>query len=154
MFSHHRKSGNNRDSKLRCSCFTASAGICLSQRKVRQIDDPNQRLLELLHKIIFITQVIWSLFSGISRMFQSLLFILSVFSSHQLHKTVSSSGQSSALRSRCSRTEVIRTVWRWSSIRYFIFFNATNTHFLFMSQSKMIVYFFKQKCTIIVELLK
>uniref|UniRef100_A0A673HDY0 Protein kinase domain-containing protein n=1 Tax=Sinocyclocheilus rhinocerous TaxID=307959 RepID=A0A673HDY0_9TELE len=37
--------------------FTASAGICLSQRKVRQIDDPNQRLLELLHKIIFITQL-------------------------------------------------------------------------------------------------
>ncbi|KAI2654877.1 Serine/threonine-protein kinase Nek10 [Labeo rohita] len=35
----------------------ASAGICLSQRKVRQIDDPNQRLLELLHKIIFITQL-------------------------------------------------------------------------------------------------
>ncbi|CAM4696395.1 unnamed protein product [Leuciscus chuanchicus] len=34
-----------------------SAGICLSQRKVRQIDDPNQRLLELLHKIIFITQL-------------------------------------------------------------------------------------------------
>lgn len=65
VFSHHRKSGNNMDSKLRCSCFTASAGICLSQRKVRQIDDPNQRLLELLHKIIFITQVIWSLFSAI-----------------------------------------------------------------------------------------
>uniref|UniRef100_A0A671RLU9 Protein kinase domain-containing protein n=1 Tax=Sinocyclocheilus anshuiensis TaxID=1608454 RepID=A0A671RLU9_9TELE len=37
--------------------FTASAGICLSQRKVRQIDDPNQRLLELLHKIVFITQL-------------------------------------------------------------------------------------------------
>ncbi|XP_055067731.2 serine/threonine-protein kinase Nek10 isoform X1 [Misgurnus anguillicaudatus] len=35
----------------------ASAGICLSQRKVRQIDDPNQRLLELLHKIVFITQL-------------------------------------------------------------------------------------------------
>ncbi|XP_043118026.1 serine/threonine-protein kinase Nek10 isoform X2 [Puntigrus tetrazona] len=35
----------------------ASAGIYLSQRKVRQIDDPNQRLLELLHKIIFITQL-------------------------------------------------------------------------------------------------
>ncbi|XP_059423113.1 serine/threonine-protein kinase Nek10 [Carassius carassius] len=35
----------------------ASAGICLSQRKVRQIDDPNQRFLELLHKIIFITQL-------------------------------------------------------------------------------------------------
>uniref|UniRef100_A0A9J8C2F9 NIMA-related kinase 10 n=2 Tax=Cyprinus carpio TaxID=7962 RepID=A0A9J8C2F9_CYPCA len=40
-----------------CHTFTASAGICLSQRKVRQIDDPNQRLLELLHKIIFITQL-------------------------------------------------------------------------------------------------
>ncbi|KAG9345199.1 hypothetical protein JZ751_009744 [Albula glossodonta] len=33
-----------------------SAGICVSQRKVRQIDDPIQRLLVLLHKIIFISQ--------------------------------------------------------------------------------------------------
>ncbi|KAJ8290649.1 hypothetical protein GJAV_G00015830 [Gymnothorax javanicus] len=35
----------------------ASAGICVSQRKVRQIDDPIQRLLILLHKIIFISQL-------------------------------------------------------------------------------------------------
>ncbi|XP_057195516.1 serine/threonine-protein kinase Nek10 isoform X1 [Triplophysa rosa] len=35
----------------------ASAGICLSQRKVRQIDDPNHRLLEVLHKIVFISQL-------------------------------------------------------------------------------------------------
>ncbi|TRY60200.1 hypothetical protein DNTS_006760, partial [Danionella cerebrum] len=35
----------------------ASAGISLPHKKVRQIDDPNQRLLELLHKIIFITQL-------------------------------------------------------------------------------------------------
>ncbi|KAI1886135.1 hypothetical protein AGOR_G00210890 [Albula goreensis] len=35
----------------------ASAGICVSQRKVRQIDDPIQRLLVLLHKIIFISQL-------------------------------------------------------------------------------------------------
>ncbi|KAK3541197.1 hypothetical protein QTP86_016213 [Hemibagrus guttatus] len=34
-----------------------SAGICVSHRKVRQIDDPNLRLLELLHKIIFVTQL-------------------------------------------------------------------------------------------------
>ncbi|XP_067305596.1 serine/threonine-protein kinase Nek10 [Pseudorasbora parva] len=46
-------SGDCQKSKAR----PASAGICLSQRKVRQIDDPNQRLLELLHKIIFITQL-------------------------------------------------------------------------------------------------
>ncbi|CAB1333417.1 unnamed protein product [Coregonus sp. 'balchen'] len=35
----------------------ASAGICVSQRKVRQIDDPVQRLLVQLHKIIYITQL-------------------------------------------------------------------------------------------------
>ncbi|XP_056098619.1 serine/threonine-protein kinase Nek10 [Rhinichthys klamathensis goyatoka] len=46
-------SGDCQKSKAR----PGSAGICLSQRKVRQIDDPNQRLLELLHKIIFITQL-------------------------------------------------------------------------------------------------
>ncbi|XP_053343859.1 serine/threonine-protein kinase Nek10 [Clarias gariepinus] len=34
-----------------------SAGICVSHRKVRQINDPNLRLLELLHKIIFVTQL-------------------------------------------------------------------------------------------------
>ncbi|KAK1806379.1 hypothetical protein P4O66_004891, partial [Electrophorus voltai] len=35
----------------------APAGICVSHRRVRQIDDPNLRLLGLLHKIIFITQL-------------------------------------------------------------------------------------------------
>ncbi|XP_034144678.1 serine/threonine-protein kinase Nek10 isoform X2 [Esox lucius] len=34
-----------------------SAGICVSQRKVRQIDDPVQRILVQLHKIIYITQL-------------------------------------------------------------------------------------------------
>ncbi|KAI5092386.1 serine/threonine-protein kinase Nek10 isoform X1 [Silurus meridionalis] len=34
-----------------------SAGICVSHRKVREIDDPNLGLLKLLHKIIFITQL-------------------------------------------------------------------------------------------------
>ncbi|XP_013129889.1 serine/threonine-protein kinase Nek10 isoform X3 [Oreochromis niloticus] len=34
-----------------------SAGICVSQKKLRQIDDPIQRLLVQLHKIIFITQL-------------------------------------------------------------------------------------------------
>ncbi|KAM3872994.1 serine/threonine-protein kinase Nek10 [Diretmus argenteus] len=34
-----------------------SAGICVSQKKVRQIDDPIQRLLLQLHKIIYITQL-------------------------------------------------------------------------------------------------
>ncbi|XP_066500485.1 serine/threonine-protein kinase Nek10 [Hoplias malabaricus] len=34
-----------------------SAGIYVSQRKVREIDDPNLRLLGLLHKIIYITQL-------------------------------------------------------------------------------------------------
>ncbi|KAF3839594.1 hypothetical protein F7725_018311, partial [Dissostichus mawsoni] len=34
-----------------------SVGICVSQKKVRQIDDPIQRLLVQLHKIIYITQL-------------------------------------------------------------------------------------------------
>ncbi|XP_028820371.1 serine/threonine-protein kinase Nek10 isoform X2 [Denticeps clupeoides] len=34
----------------------ASAGICVSQRKVRQIEDPVQRLIGLLHKIVYICQ--------------------------------------------------------------------------------------------------
>ncbi|XP_042371790.1 serine/threonine-protein kinase Nek10-like, partial [Plectropomus leopardus] len=34
-----------------------SAGICVSQKKVRQIDDPIQRLLLQLHKIIYVTQL-------------------------------------------------------------------------------------------------
>ncbi|XP_027142144.1 serine/threonine-protein kinase Nek10 [Larimichthys crocea] len=34
-----------------------SAGICVSQKKVRQIDDPIQRLLVQLHKIIYVTQL-------------------------------------------------------------------------------------------------
>ncbi|KAG7239753.1 hypothetical protein INR49_028407 [Caranx melampygus] len=34
-----------------------SAGICVSQKKLRQIDDPSQRLLMQLHKIIYITQL-------------------------------------------------------------------------------------------------
>ncbi len=51
-------------------------------------------------------------------MLQSLLFIFSVLSSLQLHKTAWSSGQSNASRNLCSHTEVIHTIWRWSSIRY------------------------------------
>ncbi|KAK2815217.1 hypothetical protein Q7C36_023483 [Tachysurus vachellii] len=42
---------------LKSKARPGSAAICVSQRKVRQIDDPNLRLLELLHKIIFITQL-------------------------------------------------------------------------------------------------
>lgn len=36
---------------------TASAGIAVSQRKVRQISDPIQQILIQLHKVIYITQV-------------------------------------------------------------------------------------------------
>ena len=36
---------------------TASAGIVVSQRKVRQISDPIQQILIQLHKVIYITQV-------------------------------------------------------------------------------------------------
>ncbi|XP_043973271.1 serine/threonine-protein kinase Nek10 isoform X1 [Gambusia affinis] len=53
------------DQIVACGDFTASkiksrpgsVGICVSQRKLRQIDDPIQRLLVQLHKIIFITQL-------------------------------------------------------------------------------------------------
>lgn len=34
-----------------------SAGICVSPKKLRQIDDPVHRLLAQLHKIIYVTQV-------------------------------------------------------------------------------------------------
>ncbi|KAM7421494.1 hypothetical protein PAMA_015573 [Pampus argenteus] len=34
-----------------------SAGICVSQKKLRQIDDPIQRFLVQLHKIIYVTQL-------------------------------------------------------------------------------------------------
>uniref|UniRef100_A0A672G0T0 Protein kinase domain-containing protein n=1 Tax=Salarias fasciatus TaxID=181472 RepID=A0A672G0T0_SALFA len=39
------------------SLALVSAGICVSQKKLRQIDDPIQRLLVQLHKIIYITQL-------------------------------------------------------------------------------------------------
>uniref|UniRef100_A0A3B5LP12 NIMA-related kinase 10 n=1 Tax=Xiphophorus couchianus TaxID=32473 RepID=A0A3B5LP12_9TELE len=43
---------------MNCFLFVSgSVGICVSQRKLRQIDDPIQRLLVQLHKIIFITQL-------------------------------------------------------------------------------------------------
>ncbi|XP_071388891.1 serine/threonine-protein kinase Nek10 [Centroberyx affinis] len=44
-----------------------SAGICVSQKKVRQIDDPIQRLLVQLHKIIYITQLPPAPHHGIKR---------------------------------------------------------------------------------------
>uniref|UniRef100_A0A4W6G433 Serine/threonine-protein kinase Nek10 n=1 Tax=Lates calcarifer TaxID=8187 RepID=A0A4W6G433_LATCA len=37
--------------------ISVSAGICVSQKKLRQIDDPSQRLLVQLHKIIYISQL-------------------------------------------------------------------------------------------------
>uniref|UniRef100_A0A3P8UEC1 NIMA related kinase 10 n=1 Tax=Amphiprion percula TaxID=161767 RepID=A0A3P8UEC1_AMPPE len=36
---------------------SVSGGICVSQKKLRQIDDPIQRLLVQLHKIVYITQL-------------------------------------------------------------------------------------------------
>ncbi|XP_035991213.1 serine/threonine-protein kinase Nek10 [Fundulus heteroclitus] len=53
------------DQMVACGDFTtstikprpASVGISMSQKKLRQIDDPIQRLLVQLHKIIFITQL-------------------------------------------------------------------------------------------------
>uniref|UniRef100_H0V359 Serine/threonine-protein kinase Nek10 n=1 Tax=Cavia porcellus TaxID=10141 RepID=H0V359_CAVPO len=38
-------------------CSAASAGIAVSQRKVRQISDPIQQILIQLHKVIYITQL-------------------------------------------------------------------------------------------------
>ncbi|KAI4886710.1 hypothetical protein NFI96_026802, partial [Prochilodus magdalenae] len=46
-----------RGDAVRSKARPASAGIYVSQRKVRQIDDPNLRLLGVLHKVIFITQL-------------------------------------------------------------------------------------------------
>uniref|UniRef100_A0A7N8X7Z5 Serine/threonine-protein kinase Nek10 n=1 Tax=Mastacembelus armatus TaxID=205130 RepID=A0A7N8X7Z5_9TELE len=37
--------------------ISVSAGICVSQKRLRQIDDPIQRLLVQLHKIIYISQL-------------------------------------------------------------------------------------------------
>ncbi|XP_066861973.1 serine/threonine-protein kinase Nek10 isoform X6 [Kogia breviceps] len=45
----------------------ASAGIALSQRKVRQISDPIQQILIQLHKIIYITQLPPSLHHNLKR---------------------------------------------------------------------------------------
>uniref|UniRef100_W5MJ75 Serine/threonine-protein kinase Nek10 n=1 Tax=Lepisosteus oculatus TaxID=7918 RepID=W5MJ75_LEPOC len=42
---------------VRISLTETSAGIAVSQRKVRQISDPIQRILIQLHKIIYITQL-------------------------------------------------------------------------------------------------
>ncbi|KAM8870341.1 serine/threonine-protein kinase Nek10 isoform 2-T2 [Spinachia spinachia] len=55
--------GNATDTDLVQSGDCAAAkirpkpGICVSQKKVRQIDDPAQRLLLQLHKIVYITQL-------------------------------------------------------------------------------------------------
>ncbi|XP_037532447.1 serine/threonine-protein kinase Nek10 [Nematolebias whitei] len=48
-------SGSFHHSEQRIS--HASVGICVSQKKLRQIDDPIQKLLKQLHKLIFITQL-------------------------------------------------------------------------------------------------
>uniref|UniRef100_A0A452V0L6 NIMA related kinase 10 n=1 Tax=Ursus maritimus TaxID=29073 RepID=A0A452V0L6_URSMA len=51
-------SGGDRQSQTRCNLSSAaSAGIAVSQRKVRQISDPIQQILIQLHKIIYITQL-------------------------------------------------------------------------------------------------
>ncbi|PNJ74995.1 NEK10 isoform 7 [Pongo abelii] len=49
-------SSSSSSSPLKESTFT-SAGIAVSQRKVRQISDPIQQILIQLHKIIYITQL-------------------------------------------------------------------------------------------------
>ncbi|KAM9309948.1 serine/threonine-protein kinase Nek10 [Pholidichthys leucotaenia] len=58
----------------------ASAGICISQKKLRQIDDPIQRILVQLHKIIYITQLPPASYHSIKRRlierFKKTLFIV------------------------------------------------------------------------------
>ncbi|KAK7886528.1 hypothetical protein WMY93_026149 [Mugilogobius chulae] len=39
------------------STTTTTTGLCVSQSRLRQIDDPVNRLLQQLHKLIFITQL-------------------------------------------------------------------------------------------------
>ncbi|KAM6935607.1 serine/threonine-protein kinase Nek10 [Lycodopsis pacificus] len=51
----HQSSGDCAAAKIKQR--PVSAGICVSQKKVRQIDDPIQRLLVQLHNIIYITQL-------------------------------------------------------------------------------------------------
>ncbi|CAI9580881.1 unnamed protein product, partial [Staurois parvus] len=46
---------------------TASAGIAVSQKKVRQISDPIQQILIQLHKIIYITQLPPALHDNLKR---------------------------------------------------------------------------------------
>ncbi|KAG7475758.1 serine serine/threonine-protein kinase Nek10 [Solea senegalensis] len=45
------------DAAARTKQRPASAGICVSQKKLRQIDDPSQRLLVQLHKVVYISQL-------------------------------------------------------------------------------------------------
>uniref|UniRef100_A0A3P9MY07 NIMA related kinase 10 n=1 Tax=Poecilia reticulata TaxID=8081 RepID=A0A3P9MY07_POERE len=59
-FCHLKRISRIRRLMSQMKCFLlvlGSLGICVSQRKLRQIDDPIQRLLVQLHKIIFITQL-------------------------------------------------------------------------------------------------
>ncbi|XP_054638118.1 serine/threonine-protein kinase Nek10-like [Dunckerocampus dactyliophorus] len=44
-------------SPARMKSKPVSAGICVSQRKLRQIQDPIYRLLKQLHKVVYITQL-------------------------------------------------------------------------------------------------
>ena len=55
---------------------TASAGIVVSQRKVRQISDPIQQILIQLHKVIYITQVSVPAFYFLFVISKSLVLIL------------------------------------------------------------------------------
>ena len=55
---------------------TASAGIVVSQRKVRQISDPIQQILIQLHKVIYITQVSVPAFYFLFIISKSLVLIL------------------------------------------------------------------------------
>ena len=55
---------------------TASAGIAVSQRKVRQISDPIQQILIQLHKVIYITQVSVPAFYFLFIISKSLVLIL------------------------------------------------------------------------------
>lgn len=102
--------------------ISVSAGICVSQKRVRQIDDPIQRLLVQLHKIIYITQVqehgaeVSRHYTGVwtQRWYSPLCFTSSY---HQLRTTTSNDGSLKDLRSLCSTVAATPTAWRWSSAR-------------------------------------
>uniref|UniRef100_A0A8C4UYZ3 Serine/threonine-protein kinase Nek10 n=1 Tax=Falco tinnunculus TaxID=100819 RepID=A0A8C4UYZ3_FALTI len=110
----------------------ASAGIAVSQRKVRQISDPVQQILIQLHKIIFITQLPPALQCNLKRRiierFKKSLFGQQSnpcnLKSEMKKKTVVSRGSENYIPSIC-------VLWETVKLRYLIF-ELTTKHLLGM----------------------